>query len=346
MSRFIVRSRAPLRLGLSGGGTDVAPFCEKYGGYVLNATINKYIYTTIEILEENVVEFVSTDQSRVYRTPLTSYIEPKDELILHKAVYNRIVKQYNNGNAIPVRVTTFSEAPSGSGLGSSSTLVVCMVAAFSELLNLPLGEYDLAHLSYEIERIDIGMNGGKQDQYAAAFGGFNFMEFGKNDHVIVNPLRIKDWVISELEASIVLFYLGISRDSEKIIKEQSDNVKKGDTKSVEAMHKLKEEALQAKESLLRGNLEVFSKSMCSGWKYKIETAKAVTNNCIDTIYNVALSNGAKSGKISGAGGGGFMILLVDPINRKKLISALQEQQGAIFDCKFTFTGAQAWRIPI
>jgi D-glycero-alpha-D-manno-heptose-7-phosphate kinase len=241
-------------------------------------------------------------------------------------------------------MTTYSYAPPGSGLGSSSALVVAMRKAYQELLNLPLGDYELARLAYEIERCDARLQGGRQDQYSATFGGFNFMEFYANDRVIVNPLRIKNWILSELEASLLLFYTGVSRESAHIIAEQSDNVTRGATEAVEAMHAIKLEAVTMKESLLRGEFTTFVESMRQSWESKKRTASAVTNPLLDEIYAVACAAGALAGKISGAGGGGFMMLFVDPVRRMDVSRALERFNGQVRNCHFTKHGTQGWRI--
>lgn len=342
---MIVRARAPLRLGLAGGGTDVSPFCDLHGGYVLNATIDKYAYAIIETNNEGKVRFVAADQGVEYEGVALRYFTPDGSLDLHKGVYNRIVERFNDGNPLGLTLTTFTDAPPGSGLGSSSTLVVAMVKAFVELLNLPLGEYDIAHTAYEIERIDIGLNGGKQDQYAATFGGFNFMEFSANNRVLVNPLRIKNWIISELEASLLLYYTGVSRSSAKIIDEQSANIKNGDPLSIAAMNALKDEALSMKESLLKGDFVAFAESMEASWDSKKRTARNISNGAIDAAYQVARQAGAAAGKVTGAGGGGYMMFLVDPTRRMEVIRALQSQGGQAFNCHFTKYGTQGWRLP-
>ena len=341
---MLVRARAPLRLGLAGGGTDVSPYCDQYGGYILNATINIYAYAIIETLEDNSVIFKASDMEKSFTDQTKSFYPIEGDLILHKAVYNRIIKDYNNNIPLSLKLTTYCQAPPGSGLGSSSTVVVAMIKAFVELLNLPLGEYEIAHLAFEIERQDANLDGGRQDQYAAAFGGVNFMEFYKNDRVIVNPLRVKNWIMSELEASLVLFYTNVSRDSETIIKKQVRNVKEDKSIAVDAMHKIKQNALHMKENLLRGNIDGLAENLAAGWKAKKETAKEVTNPHIDSIYDAALNAGAKAGKISGAGGGGFIMFIVDPAKRMDVLRALKAHEGYAVECSFTKHGTQGWRL--
>lgn len=340
---MIIRSRAPLRLGLGGGGTDVSPYCDLFGGLVLNAAINKYAYTTIKSADNNKVKFIASDQNKMVEYAAVADLPRDGVLDLHLGVYNRIIKQFNHGKPIALTMSTHSDAPPGSGLGSSSTLVVAMVKAFVEMLNLPLGEYEIAHLAYEIERIDLGLNGGRQDQYAAAFGGFNFMEFYANDRVIVNPLRIKNWILCELEASLLLFYTGVSRDSASIIDEQTKNVKNNNEKSIEAMHELRQEATAMKESILKGDFKGFAESLDMSWESKKKMAHNISNSHIETIYELAKKAGARAGKISGAGGGGFMMFYVDPSRRVEVTQALNGE-GKVFDCHFTKHGSQAWRI--
>jgi D-glycero-alpha-D-manno-heptose-7-phosphate kinase len=341
----LVRARAPLRLGFAGGGTDVAPFCDLHGGLVMNATIDKYAYATIEPDDSGRVRFVATDQDTVAEYPTADHIEPDGKLDLHKGVYNRIVREYNASVPISLTLTTSSDAPAGSGLGASSTLVVAMVKGFVEMLHLPMGEYDIAQTAYQIERIDIGLSGGKQDQYAATFGGFNFIEFYAQDRVIVNPLRVKNWIISELEASLVLFYTGVSRASASIIGEQSKNVREGNVRSIEAMLELKEEAICMKECILKGDLRGFAESMQKGWESKKRMAQNISNEFIESIHDMAREAGAYAAKVSGAGGGGFMMFFVDPARRMNLIRALKRVSGGeVATCHFTKQGTEGWTI--
>jgi D-glycero-alpha-D-manno-heptose-7-phosphate kinase len=332
-------------LGLAGGGTDVSPYCDQYGGLVLNATIDKYAYTVIKPHpEESLVRLEATDKQDRWEGDASAQLELDGHLDLHKGVYNRIVRDFNGGRPLALTMTTHTDAPPGSGLGSSSTLVVSMIKAFVEWLNLPLGEYDVAQLAYEIERIDVGLSGGRQDQYAATFGGFNFMEFHPGQRVVVNPLRIKNWIISELEASLLLYFGGVSRHSAAIIDEQASNVKRKEGAAIEAMHALKTEAISMKESLLKGDFEGFAESLQSGWEAKKKMAKSISNPKIEETYELARAAGMLAGKISGAGGGGFMMLLVDPVRRMDVIRALESTSGQIFNCHFTEYGTQGWKV--
>jgi D-glycero-alpha-D-manno-heptose-7-phosphate kinase len=333
-----------LRLGLAGGGTDVSPYCDIHGGYVLNATLDRYAYAVIKTLDESVVRFVATDQQTEKVKAVGDPLALNGKLDLHKAVYNHMIQQYNGGQPIPLELSTFCDAPAGSGLGSSSTLVVVMIRAFAELLNLPLDDYAIAHLAFKIERLDCGLQGGRQDQYSATFGGFNFMEFYADDRAVINPLRIKNWIVCELEASLVLFYTGVSRESARIIADQSNNVNFGSMDAMDAMHGIKNEALVMKECLLRGDFMGIVESMRQGWESKKRSAKTVSTPHIEEIYNAAIAAGAMAGKVSGAGGGGFMMFFVPPDRRMDVFRSMNRFEGQISNCHFTKHGTQAWRV--
>ncbi|WP_456426833.1 GHMP family kinase ATP-binding protein [Desulfurobacterium sp.] len=340
---MIFRSRAPLRLGLAGGGTDVSPYSDIYGGAVLNATISMYAYATIESRTNGKIVFNSIDRKERIECEAKEGLDVNGQLDLLKGVYNRIVKDFVK-EPLSFELSTYVDAPPGSGLGSSSTLVVAIIGAFAEWLNLPLGDYDIAHLAYEIERKDLGMAGGKQDQYAATFGGFNFMEFYDNDKVIVNPLRIKPEVINELQFNLLLYYTGTSRLSSKIIEAQVKNVSGKKKKSIEAMHKLKEQAVMMKEAILKGKLDEIGEILDFGWQYKKQMAEGITNPVIDEIYETAKKAGATGGKISGAGGGGFMMFYCPKNTRYKVIEALQKFGGEFRRFQFTKYGLETWRV--
>jgi len=340
---LIFRSRAPLRLGLAGGGTDVSPYSNLYGGAILNATISMFAYATIEPRSNGKIIFNSIDRNEKLIFDSKSCLEIDGNLDLLKGIYNRIVKDFTK-EPLSFELSTYVDAPPGSGLGSSSTLVVAILGAFTEWLKLPFGEYDIAHLAYEIERKDLNMAGGKQDQYAATFGGFNFMEFYDNDKVIVNPLRIKPEIINELQFNILLYYTGTSRLSSKIIEAQVKNVSGKKEKSLEAMHKLKEQAIMMKEAILKGKLNEIGEILDFGWQYKKQMAKGISNAVIDEIYETAKKAGATGGKISGAGGGGFMMFYCPQNTRYKVIDTLQKFGGEFRRFQFTKYGLETWRI--
>lgn len=338
-----VRSRAPLRLGLAGGGTDVSPYCDTYGGIVLNATIDRYCYATLEETVDGAVEFHAPDIG-VVDTATPGREVGSTSLDLHRAIYDRMNRQFDLGGP-GLRLTTVSDAPPGSGLGSSSTLVVSAIEAFREMFALPLGEYDVARLAFAIEREDYGQAGGRQDQYAATFGGFNVMEFGPSGRTIINPLRIKDATLRELEASIVLFHTGVSRNSADIIARQTDYISTGSASQLEATHRLKDEAVAMKEALLTGDLVQLGKVLDRGWQAKKQLAEGISNPNIEQCFDVALGAGALAGKVSGAGGGGYVLFLTDPVRRPAVMHALDEQRfGAVQPTHFVSEGAVAWSL--
>ena len=341
---MIIRSKAPLRLGLSGGGTDVFPYCDEYGGAVLNVTINMYAYCTIEITDNGKIEFYASDIKESFICDFKDQIELEGNLLLHKGVYNRIYRDFLNGESLSFKMTTYSDAPSGSGLGSSSTMVVAIIKAFMEWKNLPLGEYDMASIAYEIEREEIGLSGGKQDQYAATFGGLNFIEFYDKNRVIVNPLRIKKWIKNEIENSLILYYTGTSRDSAKIIDEQIKSTKTKNKTSIEAMNELKKMTFKMKECILKGDFDGFAESLKKGWEAKKSVASVISNPEIDEIYDFIMENGGKAAKISGAGGGGFMMIICDPVKRFELVEKLKTKKGKVVLTSFTEKGTQSWTL--
>lgn len=339
----IYRSKAPLRLGLAGGGTDVSPYSDLFGGAILNSTINLFAYATIVPKDNGKVLFKSHDRNEEDELEANLVLPYNKNLDLLKGVYNRIVKDFAK-KTLSFELHTFVDAPAGSGLGTSSTLVVAVIGAFAEWLKLPLGEYDIAHLAYEIERVDMNMSGGKQDQYAGTFGGFNFMEFHKNDKVIVNPLKVRKRNIFELENNLVLYYTGTSRLSSQIIDNQIKNVNSNAEKSIDAMHNLKEQSIQMKEALLVGNIDKIGEILHFGWEQKKLMAKEISNPLIDEIYDSAIKAGSTGGKISGAGGGGFMFFYC-PLNSKyNVIQKLNSYGGKVTNFTFVDEGLVTWTI--
>ena len=340
---MIIRSKAPLRLGLAGGGSDVSPYSDIYGGLILNATINLYAYCTIEETNDGIISINSYDSDCHKTYPSTLQLSIDGEASLIKGVYNRVVKDFNLP-PLSFKITTYNDAPAGSGLGTSSTMVVCILKAFVEWKSLPLGDYEIAKLAYEIERKDLQLSGGKQDQFAAAFGGFNYIEFLKDDVVIVNPLKIKRWIIDELEASMLLYFTGRSRSSAAIIDEQQKNTQENNSKAIEAMHRIKQSAIDTKLALLKGDIDAFANILRDAWENKKKMAKDITNPVIQEAMDIAIQAGAKAGKVSGAGGGGFIMFVVEPTCKKEVEEALKKLDGFVMPFNFSDGGAHGWKI--
>lgn len=340
---MIIRSKAPLRIGLAGGGTDVSPYCDIYGGSILNATISLYAHANIELTNDNTITIEAIDRNESVTYDMADELPIDGNLDLAKGVYNHVVKRFGT---VPsgFKLTTAVDAPAGSGLGSSSTLMVAIIGAFCEWLKLPLGEYDIANTSYIIERVELGMAGGKQDQYAATFGGVNFMEFYDNNRVIVNPLRIKDRVLFEISNNLVLYFTSTSRLSSTIIEAQTKNVSENNEKSIEAMHQLKEQSQMMKEALLKGNVNDIGPILDYGFRYKKQTAKGISNDALDNIYETAMKHGATGGKVSGAGGGGFMMFYCPGNTRYPVIDALHKLGGEFRRYNITNNGLTTWSI--
>ena len=330
-------------MGLAGGGTDVSPYADLFGGSILNATINLYATATIRPREDGRIHLQSFDRDESLWYDAGNQLPIDGKLDLLKGVYNRIVRDFVK-KPMSFELSTFVDAPAGSGLGSSSTLVVAILGAFVEWLKLPLGEYDIAHMAYEIERVDLKLAGGRQDQYAATFGGFNFMEFYKEEKVIVNPLRIRKKIVTELQNNIVLFYTGTSRESAKIIENQSSAISKNSEDALEATHKVKEQSIKMKEALLRGEIDRIGEILHFGWEHKKRMASGISNSAIEEIYEAARNAGATGGKISGAGGGGFMFFYCPGNTRFKVIEAVSSFEGRVKNYEFAMSGLYTYTI--
>lgn len=340
---MIIRSKAPFRLGLAGGGTDVSPYSDTYGGAILNATINLYAHATIIPRKDDQIILNAKNVNTSEKHDLKEFLPIDGVMDLQKGVYNRICKTYR----IPstgFELITSSDVPSGSGLGTSSTLVVAILGAFVEWLKIPLGNYDIAQLAYDIERNDLKMAGGKQDQYAATFGGVNFMEFLANNKVVVNPLQLKKKWLHELELRMVLYYTQTSRESSKIINIQAENAKQKKDRPIQAMHELKSQAFEMKTALLRGKLNKIGDILNKSWHHKKAMAEGISNEEIDRLYHLAIDAGATGGKMSGAGGGGFMIFFVPWDKQQVLIEKLNGEKGSCYRFEFCKKGLTTWTI--
>ena len=339
-----VRSRSPLRLGLAGGGTDLKNYTNKFTGRVLNATINLYAHVTLDPLEskKKQIVFEAKDININQKIKISNLNKIKAKLPLHLETYKYIISKYNNNRHISHKLTTYVDVPFGSGLGSSSTLVVSMIEAYTSFLKIKLNKHQIAKDAFIIEREICRFDGGKQDQYAAAFGGINIFEFKQNS-VKVKPLNLNQKIVQEFEESTILYYLGYSRKTNKIIADQNMKTLKSKT-TLNAMHSMKRESYEFENNIKKGNYHSLFKSLERGWRHKVKTSKYISSNKISNIFNYAKKNGAEAGKISGAGGGGFMIFFTKPENSAKLKKKLNEYGGYVINCSFTFEGSQSWKI--
>lgn len=337
MQKTIVRSKAPLRISFAGGGTDVSPYPEEQGGVVLSATINKYAYTTLIARGDSTIKIKSLDYDTLVKYNIDEKVEYDGELDLAKAVTK--VMGIDQG----CELLLHSNAPPGSGLGSSSTMVVSLVGAFKQWLNIPLTNYEVAEIAYRIERDEVGIKGGKQDQYAATFGGFNFIEFlGKT--TIVNPLRIDQDIINELEYRLLLCYTGKTRLSAGIIDDQVSGYVSGKQDVVQAFNETKLLASRMKNAFLLGHLEEFGGLLDEAWRNKKRFSKKISNPLVDELYEAARKAGAIGGKLVGAGGGGYMLLFCQFDKKQAVAEKLQELGGQIVDFSFDFNGLQTWEV--
>ncbi len=338
---MFIRAKAPLRISFAGGGTDVSPYTEEQGGLVLNVTIDKYSYASLELVANPHITVHSLDYDVMAKYDVDKPLPYDGRLDLVKAVINRLTPDDSTQG---MRIFMHTDAPPGSGLGSSSSLVVCLSGLFQHWRHLPLTNYDIAELAYEIERVDMAIEGGRQDQYAATFGGFNFIEFSKQA-TIVNPLRIPKDTINELNYNLLLCYTGKTRLSAGIIKSQVSNYVRREEVVLDAMRELKAIATQMKNALLQNRLNEFGNLLHEAWINKQKMAQQISNPFIAELYETARKAGALGGKISGAGGGGFMMTYC-PFDRKhKVAEALEELGARVVDFHFDFEGLQTWEVP-
>jgi D-glycero-alpha-D-manno-heptose-7-phosphate kinase len=352
-----IRCKAPLRISFAGGGTDVSPYADEKGGAVLNATINKYAYVTLRPRHDDVIRIYSTAYNITANYSIEGPLPYDGTMDLVKAAINRACphlvgsdpggeptradESSPTGRAHGFEFFIHNDAPPGSGLGGSSTLVVALVGALRQWLHAPWTDYEVAGLAFEIERIDMAMAGGRQDQYAAAFGGFNFIEF-QGDTVLVNPLRVPRATLNELQHNLLLCYTGTTRMSDEIIKSQTLNYRRQAVGAVHAMDELKRLAYEMKKQLLTGNLTAFGTLLHEAWVSKRKMAAQISTAHIDRLYETARNAGALGGKISGAGGGGYMFFYCPNETKYDVAEALEKLGAQAVDFGFDLRGMQTW----
>ena len=343
MKRKIYRSKAPFRISLGGGGTDMPDYCKYHTGAVINTTIRLFTHTSLELRDDTKVTFKWINKDEFEEHDFSDELDCSYGLKLFKATHNHICKQYNI-EPIGYDIISNQDVPTGSGLGTSSTLIVSLIGVYMELFNLPLGEYDIAEMAIQIERVELKENGGKQDQYAAAFGGFNYMEF-KGDDVIVNPLRIKDSVQDEMENNVVLYFINFTRNSSDVLTEQIQKMKDKNKTSTLSLHALVEQAKLMKDCLIKGAIDDLGEILDYGFQQKKMLAKGISTPEIELLYKTALEAGATGGKISGAGGGGFMFFYCPNNTKYDVINALDKLKMG-YHQPFTWNklGIRTWQI--
>jgi D-glycero-alpha-D-manno-heptose-7-phosphate kinase len=337
------RSKVPFRISFGGGGTDMPDYCKYHTGSVINTTIRLFTHTSLQLRDDTKVTFKWVNKDEYEEHEFDHQLDCSYGLKLFKATQNHICTRYQI-DPIGYDIISYQDVPTGSGLGTSSTLIVSLIGIYMELFNLPLGEYDIAEMAIRIERIELAENGGKQDQYAAAFGGFNYMEF-KGDDVIVNPLRIKDSVQDELENNVVLYFTNFTRNSSDVLTEQVQKMKDKNKTSTLSLHALVEQAKLMKDCLIKGTIDDLGEILDYGFQQKKMLAKGISTPEIELLYETALKAGATGGKISGAGGGGFMFFYCPNNTKYDVIKALDKLKMG-YHQPFTWNklGLRTWQI--
>lgn len=335
---MLVRAKAPLRVSFAGGGTDVSPYPELHGGCVLNATIDNFAFGSLRPRRDSTVRLQSADLDLEVEFDSGADVCFDGKLDLVKAALRKLGALNSHGFDIFLH----SDAPPGSGLGSSSALMVALVGLVKEYKGFAMDDYEIAEAAYTIERQEMAISGGRQDQYASAFGGFNFIEFEK-DRTIVNPLRIRRDTVNELGHNLLLFYTGRTRRSDQIIDDQTERLKTNVEDTVGALAQQKDLAVVMKNLLLTNRLDQFGELLDASWKTKKKLSPRITTPAIDEFYEEARKKGALGGKITGAGGGGFMMFYCE-FEKRHLVAAQLRKMGAVqMEFAFETTGLQTWR---
>lgn len=340
---MIIKSKAPLRIGLSGGGTDIENFSIKYGGLVINSAINLYVHTIIDVKKNDKIIFETLDSNKKIILKSCKSLKLNGNFDIFKSIYNHFIKEFIK-KPVSFHLKTYSDVPHGSGLGGSSTMIVSIIKAFTEWFKIPMKKYDIAMLAYKIERKDLNLVGGVQDQFSASYGGFNLIEIKKKSKkIIIKPLKISNYIKNELSSKFLLLYTGISRGSEKVIETQIKNIENNEKKGIKSLLKLKENTFKIKSYLLNDyKLNNIVKILASNWLLKKKTGKGVSSHSINQIVDKLYKFGAEAVKISGAGGGGFILVVTPTENIFELKKNLKLKNAYFYNFGFESKGAQSW----
>ncbi len=335
---MLIRAKAPLRISFAGGGTDVPPFPEREGGLVLNAAINRYAYGTLRPRDDDSITIHSHDYGVQTQFGTDDPMVFDGKLDLAKAAIRSFVGPDSRGFDLVLH----SNAPPGSGLGSSSAMMVALIGALAEKANLPLTDYELAEMAHSIEREQLGIKGGRQDQYAAAFGGFNFLELS-GERVVVNPLRVPQDTMLELEHNLLLCYTGTTRQGDHIIEDQTARFEDHNDEAVAGLRAQKELALEMKNALLQRRLQDFGELLDTAWAAKKRMSSRISNPHIDELYTEGKKHGAIGGKVTGAGGGGYMLFYCRHDRKHQVANRMIELGASVDEFAFEPDGLRTWR---
>jgi D-glycero-alpha-D-manno-heptose-7-phosphate kinase len=327
--------RSPVRISFGGGGTDLPAYYEQFGGAVLNAAINKYFYTILGRRSDECIQIISSDLRVCESWRGLSAMEIEGSgLEIPVAALKYL------GREMYVDLFLASEIPPGTGLGSSASVCVNVVKTLSSYLHLPLSKQELAETAFHIARHVMRRHVGKQDEYAASFGGINFIEFLPNGNTRVQATGLGPATLAELQNNLLLFFTGAAHHSWGILEEQEKSTESNRQRPVRALHEIKELAYRMRDALCAGDLHGFASMLHSSWLAKRQVSPRISNSRIDALYDLAISNGALGGKITGAGGGGFLLLFCEPARQAEVRLALISRGLKEMTFNFDFQGAQ------
>ena len=334
---MLIRGKAPLRISFSGGGSDVSPYCDEHGGCVLSTTIGMYVVGSLSVRNDNQVKIFSVDYDELVHYELGQEINEGDKLSFLRSV----IKRLNPPRGLNLYL--HSDAPPGTGLGSSGAISALIVGLINHAFNLMLTKYDMARIAYEIEHDDLGRAVGRQDHYAAVFGGMNFMEFTKADTLVL-PLRVESWILEELGYHLQMFYTRKKRDSNDLVASQVKFYEEKRKSTLDALAEMKELTRTMMGCLVQGRLKNFGHYLHEAWLQKQRMNPATVTPNLSEIYEEALKNGAIGGKLLGAGGGGFFVFFTPFTKKGKVSEALAKLGAQATPLAFDFGGMQTWQV--
>ena len=329
----MLTAKTPVRISFGGGGTDLSAYYEAYGGAVLSTTINKYLYGFVGPRIDGHVQVISSDERMFTTWAELSALDLRDTAL---EIPIAVLKELDCQASVDLFLV--AEVPAGTGLGSSASVCVNSLQAMAAHLGLPLSREDLAEKAFYIANTVLGKSVGKQDEYAAVFGGLNFITFNRDGSVEVEPLRLDPGLIHSLEQKLMLFFTGTAHHSWSILEEQEASTRSG--AALESLHHIKKLAVQMRDALLTGDLDSFGELLHQGWMNKKSISTRISNPAIDRTYAIARKKGAKGGKITGAGGGGFLLLYCDEEHQPAVRQALTAEGAKELQFAFEFEGSQ------